>query len=348
MVAVRTNVVQDPVARAAYIDGVNGLKAEPLTNAQGQRVTTADLNIPAATPAVGSQPLSTYDLFVLWHYVTMMTSTPPGGGRNAAHQGPVFLPWHRLMLMLLEANIARLLGRPTFGLPYWDWAQDGGLSPEAQPAAALWTAPDGIGGDGDAAGEVQNGPFGAATPFRIAVVSNDAGNIFAVNRPLNRRLRSVRPDSDGQRWQLPTKAAVRSALNETPYDSFPWDSDSRTPGFRNGVEGWRRLLAGPPNLHNLVHVWIGGDMAPATSPNDPVFYLNHCNVDRIWAAWQATPGDRTYLPHDTESATLFRHRTSDPLLSPFFQRDAAGTPWLVSDMFDVSSVYTYDSLDVAN
>ena len=71
-------------------------------------------------------------------------------------------------------------------------------------------------------------------------------------------------------------------------------------------------------------------------------------MDRIWAAWQATPGDRTYQLDDTESATLFRHRTSDPLLSPFFQRDAAGTPWLVSDTFDVSSVYTYDSLDVAN
>jgi tyrosinase len=65
-------------------------------------------------------------------------------------------------------------------------------------------------------------------------------------------------------------------------------------------------------------------MAPATSPNDPVFYLNHCNVDRIWAAWQAGTGDRTYLPRDSEPATLFRHRTSDPLLAPFFQRDAAG------------------------
>ena len=74
----RTDVVNDAAARAAYIDGVNGLKAEPLTNAQGQRITTADLNIPAASPAVGAQPLSTYDLFVLWHYVTMMTPTPAG------------------------------------------------------------------------------------------------------------------------------------------------------------------------------------------------------------------------------------------------------------------------------
>ena len=31
-------------------------------------------------------------------------------------------------------------------------------------------------------------------------------------------------------------------------------------------------------------------MAPATSPNDPVFYLNHCNVDRIWEAWLVNQG----------------------------------------------------------
>ena len=38
----------------------------------------------------------------------MMTPTPPGTGRNAAHQGPVFLPWHRLMLMLLEASASAI------------------------------------------------------------------------------------------------------------------------------------------------------------------------------------------------------------------------------------------------
>jgi tyrosinase len=39
-------------------------------------------------------------------------------------------------------------------------------------------------------------------------------------------------------------------------------------------------------MHNRVHICIGGDMGSSTSPNnDPVFYLNHCNVDRIWAVW---------------------------------------------------------------
>jgi tyrosinase len=51
-------------------------------------------------------PVSTYDLFVWWHHRAMDTFTPPTqGDRNAAHRGPVFLPWHRLMLVLLELQL---------------------------------------------------------------------------------------------------------------------------------------------------------------------------------------------------------------------------------------------------
>ncbi|WP_338453007.1 tyrosinase family protein [Niallia oryzisoli] len=39
-------------------------------------------------------------------------------------------------------------------------------------------------------------------------------------------------------------------------------------------------------LHNRVHVWVGGSMVPMTSPNDPVFLLHHCLVDKVWADWQ--------------------------------------------------------------
>jgi tyrosinase len=38
-------------------------------------------------------------------------------------------------------------------------------------------------------------------------------------------------------------------------------------------------------------------MARATSPNDPVFFLHHCNVDRLWALWQEQhPDEQAYLP----------------------------------------------------
>ncbi|MFM0339757.1 tyrosinase family protein [Paraburkholderia fungorum] len=37
--------------------------------------------------------------------------------------------------------------------------------------------------------------------------------------------------------------------------------------------------------HNPVHNIIGGWMADMTSPTDPIFYLHHANVDRLWDAW---------------------------------------------------------------
>jgi tyrosinase len=42
------------------------------------------------------------------------------------------------------------------------------------------------------------------------------------------------------------------------------------------------------DLHNRVHVWVGGAMADFTrSPKDPLFFLHHCFVDKVWADWQA-------------------------------------------------------------
>jgi len=34
------------------------------------------------------------------------------------------------------------------------------------------------------------------------------------------------------------------------------------------------------------HTWTGGTMAGGSSPLDPLFYLHHCNLDRLWAIWQ--------------------------------------------------------------
>ena len=126
--AIRENILTSATARDKYIQGVKLLKNE-FTGP-----TTADLGI-----AGTSQPVSTYDLFVVWHHVAMTSFTPPiQSDRNAAHRGPVFLPWHRFMLLQLEMNLQRVLGNDTtFGLPYWDWAQDGELSPARQGRAAI-------------------------------------------------------------------------------------------------------------------------------------------------------------------------------------------------------------------
>ena len=44
--------------------------------------------------------------------------------------------------------------------------------------------------------------------------------------------------------------------------------------------------------HNDVHVAIGGLMGdPDTAAEDPIFWLHHANIDRLWWQWQKTGSD---------------------------------------------------------
>ena len=53
------------------------------------------------------------------------------------------------------------------------------------------------------------------------------------------------------------------------------------PGQFEGETG--RLEQTP---HNDIHVAIGGFMGnPDTAGLDPIFWLHHCNIDRLWAVW---------------------------------------------------------------
>jgi len=319
MSVTRPDILKNEAALRNFCDGVNKLKNE-FTGP-----TTEDLGIDG--PAT---PVSTYDLFVVWHVNAMMTPTPARNnpsGRNAAHRGPVFLPWHRFMLRQLELNFQRILGDDSFGLPYWDWAADGEGSPEDQLNSPLW-APEGLGGSGD---PITTGPFvfdpNDDNSFRVRVDTDANGNLEQQNRGLARAL--------GQEIDtLPKKSDTANVLTVTPYDQSPWTVSSG--GFRNQLEGWK---PDPPGLHNRVHVWVGGDMGPASSPNDPVFFLNHCNVDRIWEAWMQKHG-RTYVPDQTAPASLKGHRINDQLSS------LISPPTTPAAVLDVSAQYVYDSLEV--
>ncbi|MDX3458636.1 tyrosinase family protein [Streptomyces sp. ME02-8801-2C] len=144
---------------------------------------------------------------------------------------------------------------------------------------------------------------------------------------------------------LPTSADVKGALDFTQaggspadrYDTLPFNASSE--GFRNRVGGFMpRTPAQRVHLHNQVHLWVGGDMTPATSPNDPVFFLNDCNEDRIWEGWMNRYG-RLYAPDMTAPAATFKsERIDDPIVSPL---GPTGTPRTV---LDISAIYTYDVL----
>lgn len=321
MAAVRKNILSDDTVRDQYIQGAKLLKQEFLGP------TTAELGITG--PGV---EVSTYDLFVAWHHIAMFTFTPPSQeDRNAAHRGPVFLPWHRFMLILLELHFQRVLADPDFGIPYWDWAADGELDPEQQDDALIWSDAY-MGGQGN---PVTTGPFAfdAADPasWRVRVEADVQGQLRTTDRGLRRGLGQFVPN-------LPPVSHVKEALTLTTYDASPWDTTSE--GFRNRVEGWRPADTAP-GLHNRVHVWVGGDMLASSSPNDPVFYLNHCHEDRIWAAWQAQPG-ASYLPDQTAPADLLGHRIDDPMYA------LLSSPVTPRQMLDVTDFYTYDTLAVGS
>jgi len=233
-------------------------------------------------------------------------------------------------MILLEFQFQRVLGDANFGIPYWDWAADGDLPIDEQPNQAVW-ADDCMGGSGT---PVTTGPFAAGGPFQIRIETGSTGQMISVNRPLERGFGSFDPFNP---FGLPAKASVAAVLTQTVYDQAQWNASSG--GFRNRVEGWVPALTAP-HLHNLVHVWVGGDMGPSSSPNDPVFYLNHCNVDRIWQAWlSAAP--RTYVPAPTQPASLAPHRRNDTIHSIL-----TATAPTNQQMMNVSQFYTYDNLNV--
>lgn len=128
-------------------------------------------------------------------------------------------------------------------LPYWDWTADRTVR------ASLW-APDFLGGTGRSTdGRVMDGPFAAST-------GNWPVNVRVDGRTFLRR------SLGGSVAELPTRAEVESVLAISAYDLPPYNSASE--GFRNHLEGWRGV-----NLHNRVHVWVGGQMATGVSPTTP-------------------------------------------------------------------------------
>ncbi|HFJ9274460.1 TPA: tyrosinase family protein [Bacillus cereus] len=83
---------------------------------------------------------------------------------------------------------------------------------------------------------------------------------------------------------LPNKNQVKDAIDITPYDEAPWRHV--TNGFRSALE----------EIHNAPHNWVGGVMAGAGSPEDPIFWLHHSNIDRLWAIWQEKHPSFSYVP----------------------------------------------------
>ncbi|MER7849635.1 tyrosinase family protein [Kitasatospora sp. NPDC096077] len=319
MAVVRKNILKDTTARDDFIEAVHRLK-EKMSNR-----TTRGYGIPGP-----DQQLSLYDLFVIEHIQATRRAIPSNGSwllRNTAHRSPSFLPWHRWFLLRVEGQMRSVLGKSGFALPYWDWQTDADAGvPER---AAVW-------GDtymGHAGIPVNSGPFRAQNnprPFWVIVEADGLGAWDSVRRGLERQFYQSANS-------LPNSTNVKEVLSSYPtYDSVGFDVNSA--GFRNRLEGF--LPAGQSSMHNRVHDWIGRDMIPISSPNDPVFFLHHCNVDRIWESWMSKNG-RSYLPGMDAPPVYSGIRIDDVLPFDGYPVDDPPTPRRALDM---TSLYSYDQL----
>lgn len=275
--AIRKSITRlTDVEKAKFVEGVKLMKT-------------------AAPPAGETEASNLYDFYVVTHARSMGNETPPGdpSQRNSAHRGPAFLPWHREFILRFERDLQNVLGDNDFGLPYWDWAADASLASPTDPEQAVIWRNIFMGGDGN---PVSRGPF-VSGQWRTVPPGADTSRT-SLERCFG---------CDSNASSLPSQEDVNAVLRVNVYDTAPWDVSSN-PSFRNHCEGWS-----PFGLHNLVHVWVGGSMLPGTSPNDPVFFLHHCNVDRLWALWQTCHSSIPYAPADNVLDAPLGHKFSDPM-----------------------------------
>jgi len=277
-----------------------------------------------------------YDDYVYIHQQSMAGHPSSDPGPHPGHRGPAFFPWHREFLRQFENDLRAVSGDPSICLPYWDWSTD------QQPADPGYPfINDFLGGNGVGPTlVVQTGVFARANGWVLNVADPFDGNPAHTGSlsSLQRALGTNAPN-------LPTRAHVMSSLAVSTYDQAPWNvTSAAASSFRNQVEGWVGAVV--PGMHNRVHVWVGGSMLPGTSPNDPVFFLNHVKEDELWAVWmQKYPAVPHYLPADSEplpAGHTHLKRLSDHMesLAEYF---GAGTLDRPVDLLNHKAITWYDT-----
>lgn len=184
------------------------------------------------------------------------------------HGSWYFLPWHRGYLIgfekLIRATIASLGGPDNWSLPYWNYFKSG---QDALPPA--FASPD--------------WPDGGTNPLYIE------------------QRWGPDPDQPGKVF-IPSDAVSLDALDQLIFAGVGSGGETGFGGIDTGFEHGGRIhgkLEGDP--HDQVHGLTGGEKmfpgvsnrplpglmsAPDTAGLDPVFWLHHANIDRLWQTWR--------------------------------------------------------------
>ncbi|KAF2761943.1 monooxygenase [Pseudovirgaria hyperparasitica] len=181
---------------------------------------------------------------------------------NEIHFVASFLPWHRYFISIYEQA---LKGCGYSGVAtYWDWTRD----VASMPSSPVFSPINGFGGNGspDKAMQLDGNTQRCVADGPLKDLQLPYFGDNAEPHCLLRTFNAGGEDAGDMLSPNYTPDAVEQVMQSQDYDSF-----------RIALE------SGP---HGAIHAALGGDMSPATAPNDPLFFLHHAQVDRLWWLWQ--------------------------------------------------------------
>ena len=221
------------------------------------------------------------------------------GTYQMAHRSPAFLPWHRVFLRLFEKDLQfadKQRGKDgKITLPYWNWIHDTDWDETSK--SSVWHK-ENFGGFIDTLeGTITGDHFSPASTWKLFDTARTL--LTGTDGELRRRRKdhrtSTAADTDAE---FPTVQTAKPVVNNALYIDETTIGGGGGGGGGNGTGGNSQFAgAFEHELHDVVHQVVGGvsrasratggQMSNALlSPQDPIFWLFHCNVDRIWSRWQ--------------------------------------------------------------
>lgn len=180
------------------------------------------------------------------------------------HQQGYFLPFHRLILHAHETLLREECGYRG-AQPYWD------ESPEAGnfTSSSVFSATTGFGGDGSR-------EAGTVT-WTLGVIHHSAGCI--IDGPFKDYRLRIGPGMDNQ------EHCISRSISNTASRGSSIENVIQCMNMKNFATAWPCLERNP---HHGGHRGVGGEMwNPYSSPGDPLFYLHHAWLDKLWWDWQS-------------------------------------------------------------
>ena len=267
-----------------------------------------------------SNPLSYYQVAGIHGqpYMTWADVQARPGGQNSGyctHASPLFSTWHRPYLALFEQvlhahaqDVASEFDGPerdTYAaiardlrLPYWDWAappSGGSVLPNILARETVTVR----------------------TPRGSQVIENPLYSYLfhpetrrQISTPYERTVRSPTSGAEdaGSRNEVVAQRleGSRSSLRQRLYSLFTTYDDFRAFGSNAWTRSNNQDADSLEGVHDTVHglVGSGGQMNfPSVSAFDPIFFLHHCMVDRVFAMWQVLHPSSYVQPASSEGGT---------------------------------------------